>query len=75
MKEYAIWGVPPNGTHETLLARQCDGKAITIKRDADQIAKDLTERLGCQSVRIQCIEFTAEAVAGLNNQFAKAVKV
>ena len=53
--EYAIWGVPPGETEETLLVATPKGKPITSKDDADRWAL-ACERRGATEVRIQAVD-------------------
>lgn len=56
-QEFAIWGKPPNTIEETLLCAMPDGKPITEKATAENIAVTLEQKYGCSDCRIQIIEF------------------
>ena len=53
MKEFAIWGIPPNKTEEDLLFT----KATSMK-DAEQYVKILTLNFGVTKARIQVLDMT-----------------
>lgn len=48
MKEFAIWGIPPNKTEEDLLFTKA-----TSMEDAEEYVKIFTEQFGATKVRIQ----------------------
>ena len=53
MKEFAIWGIPPNKTEEDLLFT----KATSMK-DAEEYVKILTEQYGVTKARIQVLDMS-----------------
>ena len=53
MKEFAIWGIPPNKTEEDLLFT----KATSMK-DAEEYVKIFTEQFGATKVRIQVLDMS-----------------
>ncbi len=53
MKEFAIWGIPPNKTEEDLLFT----KATSMK-DAEQYVEILTSNFGVTKARIQVLDMT-----------------
>ena len=54
-KEYAIWGVPPGASEETLLVSQYQGDRIADEGVAKNCAK-WCEGRGATAVRIQAID-------------------
>ena len=59
-KEYAIWGIPPGQTEETLLLAKPQGKFITDRGHAERLKKLLEEKYGATKVRIQEIDMDGE---------------
>jgi len=51
VKEFVIWGIPPNKTEEDLLFT----KATSVK-DAEDYVKILTEQYGVTKARIQVLD-------------------
>ena len=56
MKEYIIWGIPPNHESETILVSE---KAnIKTMRQANETVELLTSKHGCKACRVQAIDFS-----------------
>jgi hypothetical protein len=56
MKEYIIWGIPPNQESETILVSE---KAnIKTMRQANETVELLTSKHGCKACRVQVIDFS-----------------
>jgi hypothetical protein len=53
MKEFAIWGIPPNKTEEDLLFTKA-----TSMEDAEEYVKIFTEQFGATKVRIQVLDMS-----------------
>tara|TARA_Y100000593_G_scaffold4019_1_gene7863 strand:- start:9794 stop:10006 length:213 start_codon:yes stop_codon:yes gene_type:complete len=51
MKEFVIWGVPPNKTDEELIYTKA-----TSKEDAETVMKIFTEQYGLTKARIQVLD-------------------
>ena len=51
MKEFVIWGIPPNKTEEDLLFTRA-----TSMKDAEEYVKILTEQHGVTKARIQVLD-------------------
>lgn len=58
MKEYVIWGVPPNCKDEELLVAKIRGKNITEKEDALFFLDVMVATHNCTNCRIQEIDLT-----------------
>lgn len=54
-KEYAIWGVPPGASEETLLVSQYRGDRIADEGVAKNVAK-WCESKGATAVRVQVVD-------------------
>lgn len=56
MKEYIIWGIPPNHESETILVSE---KAnIKTMQHANETVELLTSKHGCKACRVQVIDFS-----------------
>ena len=53
MKEFAIWGVPPNKTEEDLIYTKA-----TSMEEAEEYVKIFTEQYGLTKARIQVLDMT-----------------
>jgi hypothetical protein len=56
MTEYAIWGIPPGQSEETLLLAMPQGKPITDRAEADKLMATLQSKHGCRNCRIQTLD-------------------
>ncbi len=54
MKEFAIWGIPPDKTEETLLHTKAESL-----REAETVKRILESRFGCRRVRIQIMNLSS----------------
>lgn len=59
-KEYVIWGIPKDGTSDTLLLGTVEGKPITDLGDARKYVKLLANKYGAKRLRIQTIDLEGE---------------
>lgn len=66
MKEYAIWGIPPQKKHEDLLLTE-----IKSIEEAKKQMRVLEVRYGCTELRIQTIDL----FNGFNEDFIKSINL
>jgi hypothetical protein len=68
MKEYVLWGFPPNSNDETLLL-----SGIETHSQAIYYARYLESEKGCTNVRIQTIDFSKPI--DFAKEFAKTITI
>ncbi len=54
--EYAIWGIPPGQSDETLLVAMPGGKPITSAFQANRLAELMADKHKCTKVRVQKLD-------------------
>ena len=56
MREYVIWGIPANGSEDTLLLASIQGEKIRSRANAEKWQQLLETKYGARNTRIQVID-------------------